>query len=95
MPCAGVSDCNLPQLGAIQGQRARFHIFTLGTEDDLHSPNIAATTFVEDVRPLPGHACCVRLSQISVAVYTLQLRTEAESFLPEAMQEPHYICLTT
>ena len=95
MLCAGESDCNLPQLGAIQGQRARFHIFTLGTEDDLHSPNIAATTFVDNVRQLPGHACCVSLSRISVAAHILQLRTEAESSLPEAMQEPYDICLTT
>lgn len=48
-PGAGESYCNLPQLTATQGQRARFHIFTLGTEDDLHGPNIAATTFVDNV----------------------------------------------
>lgn len=34
----------------MQGQRARFHIFTLGTEDDLHSPSLQAATFVADVR---------------------------------------------
>ncbi len=48
---AGESNCNLPQLTAVQGQRARFHIFTLGTEDDLHSPSIQADAFVADVRP--------------------------------------------
>ena len=46
---AGESDCNLPQLTATLGQRARFYIFTLGTEDDLHAPSITASTFVDNV----------------------------------------------
>ena len=51
---AGESDCNLPQLTATLGQRARFYIFTLGTEDDLHAPSITASTFVDNVRCWPA-----------------------------------------
>lgn len=44
--------CNLPKLRARQGERARFHIFTLGTQDDLHAPSLVASAFLEDVRDL-------------------------------------------
>lgn len=43
--------CNLPKLRAKQGERARFHVFTLGTEDDLHGPSLSSSSFLYDVRP--------------------------------------------
>ncbi len=49
---AGMMFCNLPKMMAKQGERVRFHIFTLGTEDDLHSPSLLASSFLADVRPL-------------------------------------------
>lgn len=41
--------CNLPKMVAKQGERVRFHIFTLGTEDDLHSPSLLASSFLDAV----------------------------------------------
>lgn len=45
--------CNLPKMTAKQGERVRFHMFTLGTEDDLHSPSLLASSFLADVSHMP------------------------------------------
>ena len=50
---AGMVYCNLPKLRARQGERVRFHIFTLGTQDDLHAPSLVAAAFLDDVRLPP------------------------------------------
>ncbi|CAL8466619.1 g6155 [Coccomyxa elongata] len=44
----GMIYCNLPKMVGRQGDRVRFHIFTLGTEDDLHGPSLLASSFLAD-----------------------------------------------
>jgi hypothetical protein len=41
--------CNLPHMMAYSGETVRFHIFTLGTEDDLHGPSITSANFLDNV----------------------------------------------
>lgn len=40
----GFMYCNLPGLQARMGQRVRFYVMSLGTEVDLHTPNLEAAT---------------------------------------------------
>ncbi len=47
---AGMIYFNLPKMVGKQGDRVRFHVFTLGTEDDLHAPSLLASSFLADVR---------------------------------------------
>lgn len=43
--------CNLPHLQAKQGERVRLYLMSLGTEDGIHGPGIAASNLDWDVRP--------------------------------------------
>lgn len=45
--CAGFVFCNMPPLRFILGQRVRFYVMALGTEVDMHTPNMERTVWRE------------------------------------------------
>ena len=49
--------CNGPSFNASVGERVRFYVMTLGTEADLHTPNVLTSQWMQQVQP-----CSLRVS---------------------------------
>ena len=55
LPHAGYLFCNGPTFNATVGERVRFYLMTLGTEADLHNPNLITSQWTALVRRLRLH----------------------------------------
>ena len=51
-PDAGYLFCNGPTFNATVGERVRFYLMTLGSEADLHNPNLITSQWTALVRRL-------------------------------------------
>ncbi|PSC72045.1 multicopper ferroxidase [Micractinium conductrix] len=72
--------CNMPVLTFTQGERVRFHIMSLGTEVDLHTPNFEGQTMETEgqrgaaVGMMPGAMHSMEVTMANPGVSVLQCR---------------------